>query len=188
MNGPTAQQPATMHAAPFSDRELRIEIWPDEWADYIGAAAHLQAEGLIPEGFEWPRAADHERWEAGGFTYWLRRVRPEGHKGPMRSWLALDHWCLRVWVAGRDYAWYTGQQLARKAAALKAEFHRHTPQGRREWDALCKRYWAACSDRHFQSFKALVPGLVPPKRGRKPRATELPAGKASDTGEAPPVR
>lgn len=164
---PTAQTAATH--SPQAAPELRIEIWVDEFAQYTGTAAQLQAEGLIPDSLEWPQASAYKRWEANGLTYWLRRTRPDGHKGPMRSWLHLDNWCVRVRVTDRDYHWRARRGLERKAAALLAEYHRHTAAGRREWNAEWQRYWQALDDKRFQAFKALVPGLVPPKRGRKPK-------------------
>ncbi len=159
--------------------ELRIEIWPDDWAQYTGTAAQLQAEGLIPDGFEWPKAAADQCWEAHGFDYWLRRTRPDGHKGPMRSWLEVDNWLLRVSVTGRDYHWRTRKGLERKAEALRAEYHRHTAAGAREWDAAWRSYWQTVEDKRFQAFKNLVPGLVPPKRGRKPKTPTVAQGAAA---------
>lgn len=166
-HAPTAHTaaPTPPEAAP----ELHIEIWLDDWAAYTGTAAQLQAEGLIPDSFEWPRAAANKSWEAGGFSYSLRRARPEGHKGPMRSWLDLDNWYLRVSVIGRDWHWHTRRRLERKAEALRAEYHSHTAAGAREWDAAWRRYCQTLEDKRFQAFKSLVPGLVPPKRGRKPK-------------------
>ena len=164
---PIVGQQAETHTT--AERELHIEIRRDEWAQYTGTAAQLQAEGLIPDGFEWPRAAAAKRWQAGGFDYWLNRRRPEGHKGPMRSWLDLDNWCVRVNVTGRDYHWRLRRGLERKAEALRADFHRHTAAGSRKWNADWTRYWQTVEDKRFQAFKALVPGLIPPKRGRKPR-------------------
>lgn len=99
--------PATgIEAAPTPERELNIDIWPDHFAFYDGTADQLQAEGLIPAGFEWPRGRDSKDWEDGKFKYGLRRMRPDGHNGPMRSWLELDNWRLRVSVVGRDRHWY----------------------------------------------------------------------------------
>ena len=149
--------------------ELHISIWQDEWAEYSGTAALLKAEGLIPEGFEWPQAADPKRWEANGFSYWVNRRRPSGHKGPMRSWLELDNWFIRVQVAGLDRQWPVRRGLERKAEELKAEFYRHTAAGSREWHRNFERYYATVTDRKFQAFKAAIPGLIPPKRGRKPK-------------------
>lgn len=168
--GPEITSTAT--TPPSTAPELRIEIRPDDWAQYTGTAAQLQAEGLIPDGFEWPRAAAAEYWEAGGFDYRLRRTRPEGHKGPQRSWFEVDNWCMQVSVTGRDYNWRTRRGLERKAEALRAEYHRHTAAGAREWEASCVRYWQTVQDKRFQAFKALVPGLVPPKRSRQPKATQ----------------
>lgn len=165
----TAAQPA--------ERELLIEIWCDKWAHFEGTAAQLIAEGLIPDGFEWPQAAASKRWESNGFKYWVNRTRPKNHKGPMRSWLELDNWFIRIYVAGRDHRWCTQRRLERMAEALRAEVYRHTPAGLREWSATLDRYRSARRDEAFQSFKALIPGLVPPKRGRKakpkPEATQV---------------
>ena len=161
-------------ASPASDppavRDLRIAIYRDAWARYEGTAAQLIAEGLIPDGFEWPQADADVEWVASGFKYWLRRTRPEGHKGPKRSWLGLDNWFVRISVVGRDYHWTTRRSLERKAQALAAEFHHHTPVGAMEWSAKWNRYMEAERDQAFQAFKTLVPGLVPPKRGRKPKS------------------
>lgn len=158
----TVDQPA--------ERELRIEIYLDDWARFEGTAAQLIAEGLIPKGFEWPLAATDKEWEANGLKYRVRRTRPEGHKGPMRSWLELDNWFVRISVVGRDYHWHTRRRLERKAQALAAEVYHHTPAGSREWSAKWNRYMEANRDKAFQAFKTLIPGLVPPKRGRKPKS------------------
>lgn len=156
-----------------SERELRVCIWPDQWFAFEGTAAQLTEEGLIPEGFEWPRAAADKEWTANGFDYWLRRSRPEGHKGPMRSWLALDNWNVRVSVTGRDHHWHTRREFESKVDALRAEHRRlFTVEGSREWSANWRRYWKAREDTAFQTFKLLVPALVPQQRGRKARATQ----------------
>jgi hypothetical protein len=170
-------KPAPDIASPVAP-ELRIEIWLDDWVQYIGTAAQIEAEGLIPAGFEWPRAAAHKQWESGGFCFWLRRIRPENHKGPMRSWYGLDNWLLRVGVTGRDYQWGVRRKLERQAEALRAEYHRHSAEGQREWLSAWHRYRQAVDDDRFQAFKALVPGLVPPKRGRKPKTETTSNGAA----------
>lgn len=163
------QQPVdAAHAAP----ELTIEIWRDEFFSYTATAAELVAEGLIPEGFVWPRAAERRTWQAGGFDYWLQRTRPEGHKGKPSSWWTLDNWTLRVCVTGRDYWWRARKQLERRAEELRQDWRRLTPQGQAEWTRNYKRYQAAETDPAFQTFKALVPGLAPAKRGRKPKAAQ----------------
>lgn len=153
-----------------ADGELRIEILRYQWVRYEGTAAQLQAEGLVADGFQWPRAAASERWSAGGFDYCLRRTRPSGHKGPMRSWLEIDNWVIFVEVTGRDLHWHTRRALERKAEELEALRRQGTGDFQREWDAMMGRYHKACDDKSFQAFKRLVPGLVAPTRGRKPAA------------------
>lgn len=150
--------------------ELRITIWRDECAKLEGSAAQLIDEGLIPDGFEWPRAAADKRWEANGFTYWLRRERPEGHKGPMRSWLELDNWFVRVTVKGHDYQWRQRRELERRAQELKEDAYKLTLAGHLKQEAEWNRYWATQKDKAYQAFRATVPALNPPKRGRKPKA------------------
>lgn len=150
--------------------ELRITICRDGWAQFEGTAAQLIDEGLIPDGFEWPRAAADKRWEAHGYTYWLRRERPEGHKGPMRSWLELDNWFVRVGVKGRDYHWRQRRELERRADELKEDAYRLTRAGSIKWEADWRRFQATQSDKAYQAFRAKVPALAPPpKRGRKPK-------------------
>lgn len=151
--------------------ELRITIWRDEWAQFEGTAAQLIDEGLIPNGFEWPRAAADKRWEANGYTYWLCRKRPEGHKGPMRSWLGLDHWFVRVGIKGRDYLWRQRRELERRADELKEDAYRLTAAGQAKCNADWRRYWSANEDEAYQAFRAKVPALNPPKKGRRPKAS-----------------
>lgn len=152
--------------------ELRVEIWPDEFAQFIGTAAQLTAEFPLLQDIEWPSGSADKHWTAGRFVYWLRRVRPEGHKGPKSSWVTLDSWFLRTRVEGRDYRWHAQRRVQRMAAELKAEQYRLTPAGNAEWSAKWERRWAAERDSAFQAFKARVPGLVPPKRGRKTKAAQ----------------
>lgn len=165
-NGEAPQkQGASSLSGAAPGRELIIDIQQDEWVEFEGEAAQLVAEGLIPNGFEWPRAAADKFWEANGFYYWLRRTRPDGHKGPMRSWLELDNWFVRVRVAGRDRVWITRRKLERKAEELRVEcYYRLTSEGERERSAKWHRYWQAHEDKAFQAFKAK---LLPAKAGKK---------------------
>ena len=77
--------------------DLRVEICPRGYDWWHGTGAQLQAEGLIPADFDWPKGKEHGSWVSGRFEFWLFRVRPEGHKGPKSSWLESDSWaCRRV--------------------------------------------------------------------------------------------
>lgn len=161
---------STASMACHSAGELIINLWPDDCVFYEGTAAQLIDEGLVPEDFNWPRGRASKEWEANGFDCWLQRKRPAGHKGPMRTWLDADNWLLRVTVSGRDNSWSRARKLDRQAKELEAERYRLTADGQREWRASWQRTLAAIRDPAYQRFKLLVPGLVPPKRGRKPRA------------------
>lgn len=167
-----ATEPNSSHKLP-AERELIIDVHRDDCVLYRGTAAQLIAEGVIPEGLEWPRASTNKTWQANGFDYWLFRVRPEGHKGPMRSWLELDNWSIRVKVTGRDWRWHQQEQIKKKAKALADEIYGLSPAGRSEWFIHCDRLWAARKDAAYQAFKAkFIPERKKP--GRKPKATVAP--------------
>ena len=160
----------------LGERELHITIWQDDYAQFEGSAAQLRAEGFIPHNFEWPHAAAGKKWEANGFDYWLRRTRPADWRGPMKSWLELDNWLIRIQVTGRDYIAIKRLGLDRKSAELQAEYRECTPAGRRDWQASFARRIAARLDKDFQAFKELITGATP-KRGRKTKTTVSGAGQ-----------
>lgn len=87
--------------------------------------------------------------------------------------------CLPEPLTGRDYHWRTRRALERKTEELRAEYYRHTTEVSREWSANWSRYWKAHEDKAFQAFKSLIPGLVPPKRGRKPKSQATQGAQAS---------
>lgn len=164
-------QPADTLPAPISasgaqpERELFIRIWRDEHAQFEGTAAQLIAEGLIPDGFQWPLSKNSVEWQAGRHTYWLRRKRPSDHKGPMRSWLTMDYWFVRVGVVGRDSRWSEKKRLA---DSIKEMAYRNSSKGFAEQEARLRRYMASMDDKGFQAFKDKVPGLARAKRCRQP--------------------
>jgi hypothetical protein len=89
--------------------ELRIEIDAGPQLREVrfeGTAAQLEAEGLIPAGFHWPVALRQVECDVGGMTYRLSPIRLRGWKGPMRSWLVLDHWMLHVRREGCELLWW----------------------------------------------------------------------------------
>lgn len=148
--------------------DLIIKVCP-MWVYFEGTAAQLQAEGLIPEGFEWPRAADEKRWRINGLEYWLSRTRPQGHKGPKSSWAELDNWSLRTMAVNRGWEAIRRRGIERQAEALRREIHHLTPAGQREHQVFEGLLWAARQDKAFQDFKAM---FVPPRKkpGRQARA------------------
>ncbi|PKO74641.1 MAG: hypothetical protein CVU21_22335 [Betaproteobacteria bacterium HGW-Betaproteobacteria-15] len=148
--------------------DLIIDVCP-MWVLFEGTAAQLQAEGLIPEGFEWPRAADEKRWRIKGLEYLLSRTRPQWHKGPKSSWAELDNWSLRTMAENYDWETIRRRGIERKAEALRREIHRLTPAGQREHQVFEGRLWAASQDKVFQDFKAMfVPARKKPGRKAKP--------------------
>ena len=159
----------------LAERELQITIWPDGVARFEGSAAQLEAEGITAKGFKWLRAAAFVRWEANGFDYVLCRTRPQGWKGSKTTWFEVDNWTVNISVTGRDYFERNRLKLVRKSAELQAELQaecrRRTPAGLREWETKWSHYFDARDDKAFQAFKALIPGLIPPKRGRKAKTT-----------------
>lgn len=161
---PQDQQPA---------RELVVQI-DRKWgyATYKGTRAQLEAEGVIPANPKWPSGRTTVHWQAGKYSFELRRTRPDGLKGPMTLWTNGDWWHVQWMLTNgpshkeRAFKW--------KVEELADEWHRHSDIYRQIHAAQFRKYWAAREDTRFQAFKALIPGLIPPKRGRK-KKSEQPA-------------
>lgn len=130
----------------------------------------LEAEGLIPDGTDWPQGFDGLNWQAGKFDYSLRRNRLDGAKGPRKAFVEVDWFCLRQELTQRVSV--TEWNVARKAKELKNLIYIHSQQGMAEGAERWNRYWASVNDAKFQAFKATIPGLVAPKRGRPRNAAQ----------------
>jgi hypothetical protein len=86
----------------------------------------------------------------------------------MRLWVNGDWWCLHCdRVNGTDHL---QQRVIDARRAFEREAYRASPAGQRAWDELWRRYSAAQRDKGFQSFKAMVPALNLPRRGRRASA------------------
>lgn len=158
-----AQSPAA--AGLDLSRELIVVAIPDIYlTEYQGTRAALEAEGVIPSSTKWPTGFDDLHWDDGRLRYWLRRQRPEGVKGARNSLLNIDWWMLRC-----DPCSSSPEILSveRKAKELAAARFLASPEGAevksRRWNAWLE----ARTDDKFQAFKALIPGLIRPKRGRR---------------------
>lgn len=147
---PQHQQPNPVLPSPKP--ELVIDIYPRGYDSWTGTSAQLIDEGLVPEGFKWPVGRGSRYWEAGGLDFWLRRCRPEGHKGPMSSWLEIDYWYLRRTLTSQGKDGFAAARLHEKRLALAEELWRNTPAYREQWS----RYWVAYKDEAFQRLKALI--------------------------------
>lgn len=156
-------------AAPGS-REMRVIIRPlrlNFW-EYEGTRAQLEAEGVIPADTRWPDGTQAVYWEDGRFSWGLRRKRPEGLKGPMKLWTRGDWWVLRCdLLNGPDLAM---RRILDKKRELELVIYQNSPAGIREAYARSERVRDAARDIAFQHFKTLIPCLIPPPRGRKPKA------------------
>jgi hypothetical protein len=150
-------------------RDLVIQMSPEYGScSYTGTRAALEAEGIIPAGTEWPTGFIDGEWDAGHFRFWLKRTRPDGAKGPRKIFAECDWWYL-YWRKIDDISW-EDRAIARKTKELKATAYWYSERGRRERCAQFERFYAARDDQRFQAFKARIPGLVRPRRGRKAKS------------------
>lgn len=148
-----------------------------EIAEYQGTRAALEAEGVIPAGTKWPDGFDDLFWEDDKFRYWLRRKRPEGIKGPRKQFLDLDWWMFRCDPLNAKPV--DIRNVERKVKELADIIHRQSAKGQAEWSTQWNRYWEARKDDKFQAFKALIPGVNRPKRGRRPKNADQSQGAAA---------
>lgn len=157
-----AQSPAA--AGLDLTKELIVSIIYDDIVEYNGTRAALEAEGSVPPGTQWPEGFNSVEWNAGQACYWLRRDIPKGVKGPRKQFVDGDWWRLRCDPLNTKS--YKDRLVERKAKDLARTIHRLSPEGSAEWDREYQRFTEAESDSAFQTFKALIPGLVKPKRSR----------------------
>lgn len=132
--------------------ELQIEI-RDAWAQFVGSAAQLIDEGLIPEGLVWPKGAGRVSWEANGIDYFLGRQMPKGFRGTGRPWCHLDHWFVRM--SGRRYGLLVERRIERKVAEVAA-LRRHLSGPVRPNREVAQAH----EDLKFRAFRSLI-GLPP---------------------------
>lgn len=149
----------------LDENELRIEIYPRGYDCWRGTRAQLQAEGMIPEGLEWPRHPAQKCWLSGPFFFRLIHLESRGPKGSTPPVPEVERWACRrsIFTGGEDN--FSSARIYEISQMLAREIWRRTPAARAQWD----RYWKAHQDRRFQAFKALfVP--QPKKRGRPSRS------------------
>jgi hypothetical protein len=127
---------------------VAVDIRPRGYADWEGSSAQLIAEGLIPNGFEWPQRDRPKCWTADGLDYYLSRRRPAGMKGPKRLWVEGDYWALRTTSTAQGRDGFAAARLYEAKAALEREIALQRSGGlfgTREW---C----TARNDKQFQAF------------------------------------
>ena len=152
-----------------ADQEMIINLRRDlNIAEYLGTQKHLEQEGVIPPNFKWPKATARSFWQAGKLNFDLRRTRPVGMVGPMKLWTSGDWWCLRFAPINRNRA---AERINRKAAELSNLVHSYSACGVAESNEAWRRYENASMDQKFQTFKTLIPSLMPAKTVRKVAAS-----------------
>lgn len=164
----------TRSAGAFPLAELVVIIRPhgcDFWA-YEGTRAQLEAEGVIPPGLDWPEGARPRTWEDARFAFSLRRVRPEGLRGPQRLWINGDWWRLRC--DDKQAMSYPERALHEKAQALAEEIHRQSREGRRFHHLQWQAYLRAQEDQVFQAVKSI---FVPKRKKPGPKSRIAAEGK-----------
>ena len=166
----TLRQDSAQHAAleNADERPFIVCVRPRDWpfSEYHGTRAQLEAEGVIPKDTAWPGGTQRVYWEQGLFKFELRRIRPDGMKGPMKLWRTGDYWCLR-WERKLSLS-YDEMAIANKAKEFAQLVHLHSPAGRREREVNWGLYWKAHEDKAFQAFKSIfVPQRRKPGRPRQ---------------------
>lgn len=144
--------------------ELTISMKFAGLAKYQGTRAMLEAEGIIPANIKWPDGCDSVWWDDGKYRYWMRRERPEGAKGPRKLFVTVDWWSVRQQLIAENHV---TRELERKKQELAEYAYRNSAEGQYEWQRRFDSYAEACADEKFQAFKALIPGLIKPKRARR---------------------
>lgn len=142
-------------------------------AEYKGTRAALEAEGIIPAGIKWPEGFNDLSWDDGQIRYSLYRERPEGAKGPRKQFLGVDWWVLRFDTFLNESIESLGARMVkRKAKELADIIYSQSAKGQAESWKQWKLYLKAEEDERFQEFKALIPCITRPKRGRKPKEAQ----------------
>lgn len=152
---PSASAPISAFAE--LSNEITISIF-DYGTDCRGTRAQLVADGLVPDSVQWPAAGYNDvTWDDGAVIYRLRRVRPDGAKGPRSAFAQVDYWSLRTVLCRSQWA---AREIAVKRAELDATVRSVSPEGRAEMERRLDAAIAAHHDEGFQAFKAMVPGFA----------------------------
>lgn len=159
------------HALSSAPADLLVTIHPRACTRYYGSAAQLIAEGLIPDGFQWPQRDRHVSFEVGPFTHWLTRCRPDGIKGPKSVWVDGDHWCLQRSLTADAGTGWQAARIYEKKMELADIVRRNTP----EWERLFFRALETQKDARYQAFRQQLLG-EPRRRGRPAKTANTQKG------------
>lgn len=144
------------------ESEIRIEMAPIHFSIFMGSRMSLEAEGLVPEGLEWPVGSKVCSWEVGLFKCNLRRY-PSASGTKKSVWSTQDHWRLCMFIANPPSDHWDLLVIAQKTRELAAAVWRLSPAGEQQRE----RWWAAQEDKDYCEFMERV---LPPRRTRAKRA------------------
>ena len=145
------------------ESEIRIEMDPGRYSIFMGSRMSLEAEGLVPEGFEWPVGSKACIWEEGLFKCNIRRY-PSVSSIKKSVWSTQDHWRLCMFISNQPNNHWLQLSIAEKTRELAHAVWRLSPAGERQ----CERWCAAREDKDYCEFMERV---LPPRRTRAKRAT-----------------
>ena len=150
-----------MPSSSSSGDELHLTVTHYGHIEWRGSRARLEASGLIPPDFEWPRRIDYSHWRADGFDFLLRRCRPDGLMDPMQRWMNCDYWFMRRTLPCNPLdIWFT-QEVYRDLGDILS---RATRQG----EAMRLDFSKVHADERIEMFDArLVPQPMKGERGTK---------------------
>lgn len=164
---------AELGISPLLVSDLSIEIYARACTRYEGTAAQLIAEGLIPDGFKWPKRTKYVSFEVGQFTYWVGRRRPRGMKGPMKAWAEGDYWHMQRSLVADEGTCWKAAQVYEKTIELAEVIRRDTPEWRRVFHLASK----AKKDAQYMAFRQQLTGELKRGRGRPAKNTATPQTK-----------
>jgi len=160
-----AQSPS-MGATALATSDLIIDIRPHFICRYHGTRAQLVAEGLIPDGLQWPNGKNRINFSDSRFDYWLERNRVPGTKGPMSDWINGDYWVLDASPKGQRADWQT-REIQIKQRELDDLKKRGSPEWQKSWHSA----YTAKQDTKYMAFRThLLGDMAPRKRGRPAHA------------------
>ena len=163
-----AQSPAAAGLDLSSEIIVRTPF-PDI-AEYQGTRAAIEAEEVIPSGTKWPNGFDDLHWQDDKFCYSLRRLRPEGIKGPRKQFLDVDWWRFRFSPLNANPIGI--REIERKTKELGEYIRRQSVEGKKEATRQFKCYLDARKDEKFQAFKAGIHGIIQPERRRHTKSAK----------------
>ena len=132
--------------------EMHIEMVKYMHVVFSGTRGQLIEEGLIPEGFEWPKGKlEQVSWQVGVYDYNLRRCRPPGLKAKQYVWQDCDYWTLWFRPEGA-LSKLRNRRLELTLLEVRKLVEQETPEWRQRVNALTKALGRARNDEKFMTI------------------------------------